>query len=130
MSENKAEQKNTTLEMILAICILFIPFAALNALAIVIFLFVLALLLSLLVLAVAGLAEMVAGVTFVGIGIEKLFSMPMGAVAVMGFGVCNIGVALLLECFVFWWYGVVVPGFVKKIIGREVQDEKTIENPV
>lgn len=130
MGEKKQEQRNSTLEMILAICILFIPLAALNALAIVTFLIVLALLLSILVLAVAGVAELVAGVAMVGIGIEKIFSMPMGAVAVMGFGVCNIGVALLLECFVFWWYGVAVPGFVKKIMGREVQDEKTTENPV
>lgn len=130
MGEKKQEQRNSTLEIILAICILFIPLAALNSLAIVTFLIVLALLLSILVLAVAGVAELVAGVAMVGIGIEKIFSMPMGAVAVMGFGVCNIGVALLLECFVFWWYGVAVPGFVKKIMGREVQDEKTTENPV
>ncbi len=130
MGEKKQEQRNSTLEMILAICILFIPLAAINVLAIIIFVFVLAILLSCLLLAVIGAAELVAGVAMVGIGIEKIFSMPMGAVAVMGFGVCNIGVALLLECFVFWWYGVAVPGFVKKIIGREVQDEKTTENPV
>ncbi len=124
MGEKQAEQRNTTLETILAICILFIPLAILNVLAIVTFLLLLALLLSILILAVVGAVELVAGVALVGVGMEKIFSMPMGAVAVMGFGVCNIGVAMLFECFVFWWYGVAVPGFIKKIFNREVNHEK------
>lgn len=124
MSEHKAEQKNLALEMILAICILFIPLAFVNALAILLFVCLLVLFFSILLLAVVGLGQLIAGVAMVGIGIEKLFSMPMGAVAVMGFGVCNIGVALLLECFVFWWYGVAVPVLFKKIMGREDNHEK------
>jgi hypothetical protein len=124
MGENKAEQNNIALETILAICILFLPLAFINALAILLLLFLLVLFFSILLLAVVGLGQLIAGVTMVGIGIEKLFSMPMGAVAVMGFGVCNIGVALLLECFVLWWYGVVVPVLFKKITGREDIHEK------
>lgn len=124
MGEKKAEQRNTTLETILAICILFIPFAILNVLAIITFLFLLALLLSILILAVFGALELIAGVALVGVGMEKIFSMPMGAVAVMGFGVCNIGVAMLVECFVFWWYGVAIPSLIKKIFNREVNHEK------
>lgn len=124
MSEHKAEQKNLALEMILAICILFIPLAFVNALAILLFVCLLVLFFSILLLAIVGLGQLIAGVAMVGIGIEKLFSMPMGAVAVMGFGVCNIGVALLLECFVLWWYSVAVPVLFKKITGREDNYEK------
>ncbi len=127
MGENKPEKKYTAMELILAICILFLPLLAINILAIALFIVVVIFLLSFLPLAVVGLGELITGVAMVGVGIEKLFSMPMGAVAIMGFGVCNIGVALLLECFVFWLYGVALPQLVRKVADREVGNEKTSE---
>lgn len=127
MSENRPEKKYTAMELILAICILFLPLMVINIFAIAILIIIVIFLLSFLSLAVVGLGELIAGVAMVGVGIEKLFSMPMGAVAIMGFGVCNIGVALLLECFVFWLYGVAIPHLVRKITGREVGNEKMSE---
>lgn len=124
MGENKSEKKYTAMELILAICILFFPLLIVNAVAIFILIFIVLILLSFLSLVVVGACELIAGVALVGVGIEKLFSMPMGAVSVMGFGICNIGVALLLECFVFWLYGVAIPHLVKRIIGKEVSNEK------
>ncbi|MBQ7766276.1 MAG: hypothetical protein IJ397_05475 [Lachnospiraceae bacterium] len=125
MGESKSEKKKYTLmEIILIIGILFFPLLAMNILVILLLIFAIMLFLSVVVLAVLGIFQLLAGVAMVGVGIEKLFSMPMGAVAVMGFGVCNIGVALLAECLVFWWYGVAVPAFYKKIMRREENDEK------
>lgn len=124
MIENQSEKKYTAMELILAISILFFPLLALNLLAIFILVLVVLLLLSFFVLAIVGVFELIAGVAMVGVGIEKLFAMPMGAVAVMGFGVCNIGVALLLECFVFWLYGVAIPQLFKRGLGKEVSNEK------
>ena len=124
MVENQSEKKYTVMELILAICILFFPLLALNILATFILLIVILLLLSFLLFAIAGIFELIAGVAMVGVGIEKLFAMPMGAVVVIGFGVCNTGVALLLECFVFWLYGVAIPQLFKRGLGKEVSNEK------
>ena len=86
-----------------------------------------ALLCSLLIVAFVGILELIAGLVMVGIGIEKLFSMPMGAFAVMGFGLVNIGVALLLECIVFWLYGVAIPSFFKKINPPQITLRRVIK---
>ena len=124
MGEKKPEKKYTAMELILAICLLFVPLLIVNVAALAVLFFLLMLFLSVLVLALLGFFELIAGIAMVGVGIEKLFAMPMGAVAVMGFGVCNIGVALLVECLVFWWYVVAVPTLYNKIRNGEEKDEK------
>ena len=125
VSEKQLEKKHTVLELILIVCVLFVPYLIGNAILVILVVAVLLVLLSFLILALFGIGEFVAGIALVGIGIEKMFAMPMGAVAVIGFGICNIGVALLLECLVFWFYGMALPTVIKKIIGREDSHEET-----
>ena len=124
MSESQTQKTFTSKENILIVIILFLPMLFLHLISIVLVYILVALLCSLLIVAFVGILELIAGLVMVGIGIEKLFSMPMGAFAVMGFGLVNIGVALLLECVVFWLYGVAIPSFFKKISGKEEKNEK------
>ena len=125
MEEKRADKTYSTMVVILTVVILFFPLLAGQIIAIILILFGIALLCSFLIFAVMGIGEILAGVAMIGGGIEKLFTMPMGAIAVMGFGLANIGVALLLECFVLWIYGVVMPTLFRKIRGKEVKDEET-----
>ncbi|MBQ8247919.1 MAG: hypothetical protein IJZ42_12360 [Lachnospiraceae bacterium] len=125
MEEKRADKTYSTMVVILTVVILFFPLLAGQIIAIILILFGIALLCSFLIFAVMGIGEILAGVAMIGVGIEKLFTMPMGAIAVMGFGLANIGVALLLECFVLWIYGVAMPTLFRKIRGKEVKDEET-----
>lgn len=129
MNEKTESKEYLAKETILAICLLFIPALILQLIilivSVVLWGIVLFVLCGIVALAVAGILEFMFGVTMVGIGVEKLFSMPMGAFSIMGFGIANIGIALLIECFVLWLFGVLVPSFVNKIRGREAKNEKT-----
>lgn len=125
MSDNQNVKNYTAMELILAIVVLFFPAVILQAVTVVEFIGALTLLSGFLVLGVVGILELVAGVAMVGIGMEKLFSIPMGAFSVIGFGIINIGIALLLECLVFWLFFVLLPAFFRKITGKEVRHEKT-----
>ncbi len=128
MSEKTESKVYMAKETIPAICLLFVPALILQVIifAVSVFLWGIVLFIvgGLAALAVVGIFELVFGVTMVGIGIEKLFSMPMGAFAVMGFGIANIGIALLIESFVLWLFGVLVPSFFRKIKGKEAKNEK------
>lgn len=125
MSENQKSEAYTTLELILAICILFIPMLFIQIISVLLFIMVLIVLFSFLIVAFMGLCGLVAGITMVGVGIEKLFSMPMGALTVMGFGVTNIGIALMVECLVLGLYAVLIPALIKKVINRGKKNEET-----
>ncbi len=124
MSEKQTGKNYTAMELILAITILFFPILILQMISVLLFVGVLVLLLGFVVLGIFGIFELVAGIMMMGVGIEKLFSIPMGAFSVMGFGVINIGLALLTECFVLWLFGVAIPAFFKKIFGKEVRHEE------
>ncbi len=124
MSDNQNVKNYTAMELILAIVILFFPAVILQAVTVAVFVSVLMLMLGFLILGFMGIFELVAGVAMVGIGIEKLFSIPMGAFSVMGFGIINIGIALLIECMVFWLFCILLPAFFKKITGKEERHEK------
>lgn len=115
----------STGERILMAFVLFFPVLFLNVLAFFLGVAILCLLGSVLVLAIAGVFQFITGVAMVGIGIEKIFAMPMGACAVAGFGFANIGVALLLECIVCQVYLVWVPKLLRRGRGKEVFNEKT-----
>lgn len=124
MSENVKEKKYSSVEILLLIGVCFLPCLIANLILVILGLLVEIFLIAVLLLAVVGVIVLLVGIAIVGIGIEKLFSMPMGAMAVIGFGICNVGVALLLECLVFWLYGVVLPHIVRKILHREVSNEE------
>ncbi len=124
MEDKKTDKNHTVTERIVLGVILIFPVIAGQLLSILFLLALLALLCSFLVLGVLGIIELVAGVALVGVGIEKIFSMPMGSVAVMGFGIVNIGVAVLMECFVLWMYGVALPAMFRKMRNGGKKDEK------
>lgn len=124
MSEKQTGKNYTAMELILAITILFFPILILQMISVLLFVGVLVLLFGFIALGIFGIFELVAGILMMGVGIEKLFSIPMGALAVMGFGVINIGLAMLTECFVLWLFGVVIPAFFKKIFSKEVRHEE------
>ncbi len=124
MSEKKTGREYRALEIAFAVSVLSIPYLLVQLLAIFLFLLLILVLGSFLIIAFVGIAQLVAGVALVGIGIEKLFSIPMGAFAIMGFGIMNIGIALLLECFVLWLYGVAIPFGFRKIVKRGTKNEK------
>lgn len=124
MDEKLSEKKYSPIESIVAVVVLFFPFLFTQVLSCLFIIVLILVLCSFLVLAVVGVLQLIAGVAMFGVGIEKLFSIPMGAFAVMGFGIVNIGIALLLECFVLWVYGVALPFCFKKITNREVKNEK------
>ena len=105
--------------------ILFFPGLVIQAVTIVIFVTVIMLLLGFVALGFMGIFELMTGVAMVGVGIEKLLSIPMGAFSVMGFGIINIGIALLIECMVFWLFFVWIPAIIQKVTGKEVRHEKT-----
>lgn len=125
MNEMQNSRHYSAMELILAITILFFPLLFLQAVSLVLLAGVILMLVGFVILGILGLFELVAGVALVGVGIEKFFSIPMGAFSVMGFGITNIGIALLIECFILWLFGVAVPAFIKKIIGKEERHEKT-----
>lgn len=125
MEEKRTDKNHTVMERIVLGVILVFPVIAGQLLSILLALALLALLCSFLILGVLGIIELIAGVAIVGVGIEKIFSMPMGAVAVMGFGIVNIGVAVLMECFVLWMYGVALPAMFRKMRNGGIKDEKT-----
>lgn len=125
MNEQQSGRHYSAMELILAIAVLYFPLLFLQALTIFLLVGVLLILAGFIILGIFGLFQLVAGVALVGVGIEKLFSIPMGAFSVMGFGVTNIGIALLIECFVLWLFGVAIPAFIKKITGKEERHEET-----
>lgn len=125
MKEAEQKKSNIRIEVVLAGIVLAVPLGLLQLLSSLLFVLVPVLLIGLVAVAFLGVCGVVAGVAMIGVGIEKLFSMPMGAIAVMGFGFANIGVALLAECVVFWVYGVGIPAFVRKITGKGEKHEKT-----
>lgn len=125
MSEKQNGKNYTAMELMPIIAILFFPVLFLEIVSVVTFIGVIFLLCSFVMLGVLGLFELLAGVMLVGVSIEKLFSIPMGAFSVMGFGITNIGIAMLIECFVLWLFCVAIPEFVKKIFGKEERHEKT-----
>ena len=125
MDGKTSVKKYSVIEIILLVVVLIVPYFIVQVLSALLAIVVIVLLGSFIVLAIAGIFQLVAGVAMFGVGVEKLFSIPMGAFAVMGFGITNIGIALLLECFVLWIYGVALPFCLKKITKREDKNEKT-----
>lgn len=124
MGENVKKKKYSSVEILLLVCVCFLPCVIANLILVILGLLAEVLLIGVLLLAVVGVLELLLGIAIVGIGIEKLFSMPMGALAIIGFGICNVGVALLLECLVLWLYAVVLPRVIRRILHREVSDEE------
>lgn len=124
MSEKQVGKSYTAMELILAITILFFPVLILQMISVALFVGVIILLLGFVVLGILGIFELIAGIMMMGVGIEKLFSIPMGAFSVMGFGIVNVGMALLTECFVLWLFGVAIPNFFKKLFRKEVRHEE------
>ena len=125
MDGKTSVKKYSVIEIIFLVVVLIVPYFIVQVLSALLAIVVIVLLGSFIVLAIAGIFQLVAGVAMFGVGVEKLFSIPMGAFAVMGFGITNIGIALLLECFVLWVYGVALPFCLKKITKREAKNEKT-----
>lgn len=125
MNGKTSVKKYSVIEIIFLVVVLIVPYFIVQVLSALLAIVVIVLLGSFIVLAIAGIFQLVAGVAMFGVGVEKLFSIPMGAFAVMGFGITNIGIALLLECFVLWVYGVALPFCLKKITKREDKNEKT-----
>lgn len=125
MDGKTSVKKYSVIEIIFFVVVLIVPYFIVQVLSALLAIVVIVLLGSFIVLAIAGIFQLVAGVAMFGVGVEKLFSIPMGAFAVMGFGITNIGIALLLECFVLWVYGVALPFCLKKITKREAKNEKT-----
>lgn len=125
MDGKTSVKKYSGIEIIFLVVVLIVPYFIVQVLSALLAIVVIVLLGSFIVLAIAGIFQLVAGVAMFGVGVEKLFSIPMGAFAVMGFGITNIGIALLLECFVLWVYGVALPFCLKKITKREAKNEKT-----
>ncbi len=124
MSEKQVGKSYTAMELILAITILFFPVLILQMISVALFVGVIILLLGFVVLGILGIFELIAGIMMMGVGIGKLFSIPMGAFSVMGFGIVNVGMALLTECFVLWLFGVAIPNFFKKLFRKEVRHEE------
>lgn len=125
MDEKTSVRKYSAIEIIFLVAVLIVPYIIVQVLSALLAIVILLLLGSFIILAIAGIFQLVAGVAMFGVGVEKLFSIPMGAFAVMGFGITNIGIALLLECFVLWVYGVALPFCIRKIVKREDKNEKT-----
>ena len=125
MDGKTSVKKYSVIEIIFLVVVLIVPYFIVQVLSALLAIVVIVLLGGFIVLAIAGIFQLVAGVAMFGVGVEKLFSIPMGAFAVMGFGITNIGIALLLECFVLWVYGVALPFCLKKITKREAKNEKT-----
>ena len=125
MDGKTSVKKYSVIEIIFLVVVLIVPYFIVQVLSVLLAIVIIVLLGSFIILAIAGIFQLVAGVAMFGVGVEKLFSIPMGAFAVMGFGITNIGIALLLECFVLWVYGVALPFCLKKITKREDKNEKT-----
>lgn len=125
MEERITDKHHIAMKIVLMVVILVFPLLAGQIISVLLFYSLVALICSFLILGILGIGELIVGVAMIGLGFEKLFSMPMGAVSVMGFGIVNIGLALLLECFVLWMYGVILPGLFRKIRNRGKKDEKT-----
>lgn len=125
MDGKTSVKKYSVIEIIFLVVVLIVPYFIVQVLSVLLAIVIIVLLGSFIILAIAGIFQLVAGVAMFGVGVEKLFSIPMGAFAVMGFGITNIGIALLLECFVLWVYGVALPFCLKKITKREAKNEKT-----
>lgn len=120
-----AKKKLTSGEIILVVIALPLPFLCLQMISLILFTPVFLVLFTLIAMALFAVLVLVGGITMFGIGISKIFTMPMGALSIAGFGLANIGIALLTECFVLCFFTVVLPKGVRKICGnKEVKNEK------
>ncbi len=125
MEENNKKKKLTSGEIALAVILLLLPVFFLQILSFVLLMLIPFFLLALIALAVFAVFVMIGGITLFGIGISKCFVMPMGALAIAGYGLANIGIALFIECFVLWIFTVVIPAAFRKIRGnKEVENEE------
>lgn len=128
MSEENKGKVHMNGETIVLFLVLLIPVLIVNIIELLLYVFLIAVILFLvfgiIAFAVAGIFELIFGVTMVGIGVEKLFTMPMAAFAIMGFGIVNIGVALLMECIVVWLFGVLLPSLMKSVMSKGGKHEE------
>lgn len=128
MSEENKGKVHMNGEIIVLFLVLLIPVLIVNIIELLLYVFLIAVILFLvfgiIAFAVAGIFELIFGVTMVGIGVEKLFTMPMAAFAIMGFGIVNIGVALLMECIVVWLFGVLLPSLMKSVMSKGGKHEE------
>lgn len=128
MSEENKGKVHMNGETIVLFLVLLIPVLIVNIIELFLYVFLIAVILFLvfgiIAFAVAGIFELIFGVTMVGIGVEKLFTMPMAAFAIMGFGIVNIGVALLMECIVVWLFGVLLPSLMKSVMSKGGKHEE------
>lgn len=128
MSEENKGKVHMNGETIVLFLVLLIPVLIVNIIELFLYVFLIAVILFLvfgiIAFALAGIFELIFGVTMVGIGVEKLFTMPMAAFAIMGFGIVNIGVALLMECIVVWLFGVLLPSLMKSVMSKGGKHEE------
>lgn len=70
---------------------------------------------GMIVLAMFGIALLIGGITMFGVGIGKFFSMPMGALAIAGYGLTNVGLAILIESVILWFFTILLPAGVRRL---------------
>lgn len=127
MSETSAKKKMTSGDIVLAVLLLPLPILCFQMLSLVLLLMIPIALMGLIGVALFAVLVLIGGITMVGIGVSKIFSMPMGALSIAGYGFANIGIALLTECLILWIFTVIIPSGIRKVFGKnkEVKYEKT-----
>ena len=70
---------------------------------------------GLIVLAMFGIVLLIGGITMFGVGIGKFFTMPMGALAIAGYGLTNVGLAILIESVIIWFFSVLLPAGLRRL---------------